>query len=55
MFPTMKEVELKLINLLDSRVERSEAAGWAKSIVTDRSEGADPSTLETLKSLARRP
>lgn len=53
MFPTRKEVELKLIDLLDSRVERGEAAGWAKSIVADRSEGADPPTLETLKSLAR--
>lgn len=53
MFPTRKEVELKLIDLLDSRVERSAASGWAKSIVADHSEGADPPTLETLKSLAR--
>lgn len=53
MFPTRKEVELKLIDLLDSRVERIEAAGWAKSTMADCSEGVDPSTLEALKSLAR--
>lgn len=52
-FPTRKEVELKLIDLLDGRVERNEVAGWARRIVADHSEGGDPATLEVLKSLAQ--
>lgn len=53
MFVARKEVELKIIDLLDGREDRIAVSAWARQGLVDRSAIADDATLKALEALSK--